>query len=230
MMILPGIGDSFVSARVRLLMVLGFSFVVYPLILPSLPDVSPTGGTLFMMVLMEVVIGLFYGSIARVFMTALDVAGMVISMTSSLSAAQIFNPGLATQGSLLGAFLSVAGAVFVFSTNLHHLLIMGVIEMYALFPLAQIPPTGDMARLFGQAISSSFMIGVQIGAPFIAVTMVIYVGMGVLSRLMPQVQVFILVLPVQILVSLILLMFVLSAAMMYWLSRFEDYMVFFLSG
>lgn len=230
MIIMPGIGDSFVSKRIRLHIALGFSFVMFPVVMTYMPSQVPTTFVLFSLIIVEFLIGLFIGTIARIFMTALDVAGMVISFSSSLSNAQLFNPSLAAQGSLMGAFLSVTGVVLLFATDLHHLLIMGVFESYQMFPVGSVPETGSMAELIARAVSTSFSIGVKIGAPFIVLTLLIYVGMGVLSRLMPQVQVFLLALPLQILLSLIILTLVLSTGLLYWAHEFEGSMVFFLGS
>ena len=230
MMVMPGFGDSFVSPRIRLLMGLGFTFVIFPLTMPNVPSPLPAALTLIILIMMEFIVGLFIGTIIRIFMAALDVAGMVISFSSSLSNAQLFNPGLSSQGSLVGAFLSVTGVTFLFAANLHHLLIMGAVESYSLFPIGAIPDTGSMAELVAKAVSASFSIGVKIGAPFLVLTLLIYVGMGVLSRVMPQVQVFLLALPLQILLALITMSFVLSASYFFWLRQYEDAMVFFLAG
>jgi len=228
-MIMPGLGDSFVPARIRLHLGLGLTLALFPLLIPHMPSPIPGTFTLFFMIGIEFMIGIFFGTIARIFMTALDTAGMVVSLQSGLANAQVFNPSLATQGSLMGAFLSVTGVVLLFATNLHHLLIMGVLESYQLFPLGVIPDTGSMAELMARAVSSAFMIGFKISAPFVVITLLIYVGMGVLTRLMPQVQVFLLALPIQILLSLVTLTLVLSAGLMYWLHQFRDAMGFFLS-
>lgn len=228
MMIMPGIGDSFVSKNVRLLMVLGMSFVLTPVIQPFLPAEVPSFPVLFALMLMEFVIGLFVGTVARIFMVALDVAGMLISSTSGLANAQVFNPTLASQGSITGAFLSMTGVVLLFVTNMHHMLIHGVVESYHMFPVGGVPDSGSMAQLIVRAFSVSFKVGFQISVPFVVVAMLLYIGMGVLSRLMPQVQVFILALPVQIMLSMLTLAIVLSTAMLFWLTQFEAGMTFFL--
>lgn len=230
MMIMPGIGDSFVPERIRLMIALGISFVLFPITAKYIPAQIPGTFMLLSLVTMEFIVGLFFGTIARVFMVALDTAGMVISTSSGLANAQVFNPSMATQGSLVGAFLSVTGVLFLFSTDLHHLLIAGMLESYDLFPVGKIPETGSMAELMARTMASSFAIGVKIGAPFIVLTMVVYVGMGVLSRLMPQVQVFMVALPLQILLSIVVLMLVLSAIFTYWGLQFEEGMVFFLKA
>lgn len=229
MMIMPGIGDSFVPKNIRLMMALGMSFVLTPVIKQFMPEAVPSFPILFLLIMMEFVIGLLVGTIARIFMIALDVAGMVISSTSGLANAQVFNPTLATQGSIVGAFLSMTGVVLLFVTNLHHMLIHGLVESYHMFPIGAVPDTGSMAQLIVRAFSTSFLVGFQIAIPFVVVAILLYIGMGVLSRLMPQVQVFILALPVQIMLSMLTITLVLSAAMLFWMTKFEAGMTFFLT-
>ncbi|MCB1556329.1 MAG: flagellar biosynthetic protein FliR [Alphaproteobacteria bacterium] len=228
--IMPGIGDSFTPANIRLYIALGLSLVLAPLVAPMLPDPVPQTPVLLALVTMEFIVGLFIGTIARIFMAALDTAGMLISLGSGLGNAQLFNPGFAAQGSLIGAFLSVTGVVLLFAANLHHLLFYGLVGSYELFPVGGIPDTGAMADMMARAVAGSFLIGVQIAAPFLVVSMMVYIGMGVLTRLMPQVQVFLLALPLQILLSLVTLALTVSAGFLFWISKFEDGMVFFLSG
>ncbi|MBX2835067.1 MAG: flagellar biosynthetic protein FliR [Micavibrio sp.] len=228
MMLMPTVGDSFISNRVRLHFVVALSFLLFPLVMPAVPKPLPSTIGLFTLITMEFVIGLFFGVMSRIFMVALDTAGMVISTMSGLGNAQLFNPSLAQQGSLVGAFMSITGVVVLLSTDMHHLLLMGIVESYDLFPIGALPDNNSMADLMSRALSESFAIGVKFAAPFIVLTILIYVGMGVLTRLMPQVQVFILALPMQILISIIALMMILGVGMTYWLTQFEQGMVFFL--
>ncbi len=229
-MIMPGVGDSFISARVRLLFALGLSFALSPLLGKYMPYPLPGTVSLFVLIMMEFMIGVFFGTIARIFMIALDVAGMVTSMQSGLGSAQLFNPTLATQGSLIGAFFSVTGVVFLFATNLHHLLFMGLVESYEFFPVGNVPDTGSMAEFMSMALSASFSIGVKMATPFIVITLLIYAGMGVLTRLMPQVQVFMIALPLQIIISLVTMAAVISGIYLFWSSEFENGISFFLTS
>lgn len=229
MMIMPGIGDSFVPANIRLYIAMGFSLALTPVLQQMVPTPLPAFGTMLVLIFIEFVTGLFIGTIARILMMALDTAGMLISMASGISNAQVFNPSLAVQGSVFGAFLSVMGVTLLFVTNLHHLLLMGLVESYEMFPIGGVVNTGSMAELMARAVSASFLTGFQIAIPFVVISLVLYIGMGVLSRLMPQVQVFMLALPIQILLALVTLSITLSASMLFFISRFEDGMVYFLS-
>jgi flagellar biosynthesis protein FliR len=228
-MVLPGFGDSYVSMRIRLLTVLAFTFALFPVLMPFMPESIPSTTGLFFLVMSEFVIGLFFGTIARIFMTALDTAGMVISIQSGLGSAMLFNPQLSSQGSLIGAFLMLTGVLLLFVTNLHHMLILGIFESYQIFPVGNVPDTGSMADLMARAVSSAFRIGVKLAAPFIIIGVMIYAGMGVLSRLMPQIQVFMLALPLQILLALTTLSMVLMALFGYWIAQFESNMMAFFS-
>ena len=99
-----------------------------------------------------------------------------------------------------------------------------------MFPMGIIPDTGSMAKLMTEAVSASFNIGVKLAAPFIVVTLLVYVGMGVLARLMPQVQVFLIIIPIQILMSFILLGFILAALFTTWLEEYQSAIFFFFSN
>lgn len=228
--IMPGVGDSFTPQNIRLHIALGLSIVLAPLIYPLLPSPVPEGMALFGLIISEFVIGLFIGTIARILMMALDTAGMVISFQSGLGNAQLFNPALSTQGSLFGAFLSVTGVLVLLAAKLHYLLFYGIIDSYQMFPVGQLPDTGSMADLVARAVSSSFLVGIQISAPFIIVGMVMYIGMGVLTRLMPQVQIFMVAIPLQIWLAMLTVSLVLSAGFLFWAHSFEDGMLYFLKA
>ncbi len=229
-MIMPGLGDSFVPERFRLFIAVALSFVLMPLTAQFIPNTPPDTFTLITLIATEFVIGLFFGTVARIFMMALDTAGMIISTSSGLANAQVFNPSLASQGSLIGAFLSVTGVVVLFAADIHHLLISGLLDSYNVFPVGTLPETGSMAEFISKTVAASFAIGLKVSAPFLVLTLIIYIGMGVLARVMPQVQVFLLALPLQILLSVILMGLTLFAAYAYWAGQFEQGMVFLLSS
>lgn len=228
LMIMPALGDSFVSPRIRLLFALALSVVVTPVLEPLVPDVTVIGNGFLLMVCMEVVIGLFIGTMARILISTLDTAGMLISMQMGLANAQVFNPGMATQGSIVGAVLSVTGVLLLFVTDLHHILIYAVFDSYQSFPPGHLPAAEGMSQMITMTVAKSFAVGVQLAMPFIVVAMMSYVGMGVLARVMPQIQVFIFAMPIQILLGLVTFLLVSSVLFLAWLQYFQDGMMFFL--
>jgi flagellar biosynthetic protein FliR len=229
-MIMPGVGDSFVSANIRLLFALSIAVVMSPVLLPYLPPVETISSSLMLLVVMEGVIGLFIGTVSRILIAALDVAGMIISMQVGLASAQVFNPGFASQGSIIGALLSVTGVVLIFATNLHHLLIYAVFDSYQSFPPGALPEAGSMAHVIVSTFSKSFAIGFQLAVPFVIAALMTYIAMGVLARVMPQIQVFILALPLQIFLGMTVMLLVCSTLFLFWLAYFEEGVSYFVAN
>ncbi len=216
-MVMPGIGDGFVSNRIRLLFALGFTLVIMPPLLPALPSTVPPPDIFLAMLVTEGLLGYFIGMIGRVLAMALDTAGMIISIQSGLSNAQLFNPSLQSQGSVIGVFMVLSGVLLLFVTNMHHMLLAGVFNSYQSLPVGTILQVEGMLQTVVQVISMAFEIGFHLAAPFLLVITVIYIGMGVLNKVMPQMQVFMIAMPLQILLSFIMLAGMMGFGLLYWL-------------
>ncbi len=221
LMVLPGLGDGFVPANIRLLFALGFSVVLAPALIDSVPPLPAGPAGILAVVLGEVIIGVFLGLVARILLAALDIAGTIIAFQMSLSNAFVFNPAQFAQSPIIAAFLTLAGAVLLFVTDLHHLLFGAVLRSYTAFPIAELPPLGDIADTLARYLSEAFLIGVQIAAPIILIGIVMYIGTGLINRLMPQIQIFFVILPVQIGVGFLIFALTASAMLLFWLDRFE---------
>ncbi|RJF82222.1 flagellar biosynthetic protein FliR [Azospirillum cavernae] len=226
--VMPTVGDAFVSARTRLLLALAVSVVVAPVLRPQLPPIPGNPFQLTVLIVGEMAVGIFLGSVGRLLMGTLEVAGTIIALETGLSNAQIFNPAMATSGSLPGALLGWLGLLLLFITDMHHLLIMAVVDSYATFVPGAPIPIDDMANVIGQLVSKTFLLGVQMAAPFLITGLLFALALGLLNKLAPQVQVFQLFTSIQVLLGLFMFALTLAAMMMFWLSRFEATFVDFL--
>ena len=229
MMVLPVFGDQFVPNRVRLLLALIISMIVTPALLSQLPREPASVLSLFLLLAGEILTGIFIGSLGRLMFGALEVAGMIIAMQTGLSNAFVFNPALATQGSLPGSLLSWLALLLILITNLHHLLLMAVVRSYDLFQPGAPLPVGDFAQTVTRLVADSFMIGVEMAAPFLATGLVFALALGVMARLAPQMQVFFVFMSAQIAYGLFLFAITVSAMMTFWLGHFEGTLVQFLN-
>lgn len=227
-MIMPGIGNTYVPNNIRLHFALGLTLVLFPLLQSKMPSPIPATGPLFIMIIMEFIIGIFIGTVMNVLMAAIDTAGMIIATQSSLANAQLFNPSFATQGTVIGVFLTLTAMMLLFATDMHHMMLMGIMESYEMFPIGKLPDMGSVSELLVKQVGYAFLIAIQMTAPFLVIILLLYIGMGVMSKLMPQVQVFMLAVPVQIYLALVILSLVMSTMMLFWLSRFDQgFHVFF---
>jgi flagellar biosynthetic protein FliR len=222
LMIMPGIGDSFVSPTIRLLFALAISFVLTPVLSTHLPPMPPGSGAFLALIVSEAFIGIFIGSVMRILISALDTAGTLVSMQSSLSNSTLFNPTTAAQVPILSAVYSSLGVTLIFVTDMDHQMLAAVVDSYKLFPpTSGFPDMGSVSETIVKTAVLAFRVGAQLAIPFLVVGTLVQVGFGLLGRLMPQVQVFFLAMPVQIFLSLLIMMMVISASIMYWLNGFE---------
>ena len=112
--------------------------------------------------------------------------------------------------------------VLIVITDLHYLLIRGVVESYTLFQVGEPLLVGGFSEELARRVADSFQLGVQLASPFMLVALVYYIGLGILGRLMPVLPVFIVAMPAQIIGQIGFLAITLSALMMYFLRRFEE--------
>lgn len=222
MMIIPAFGEVYVFPRARLGIALGISLILTPLVAPLLPGLPDSPLALLLVLGGEMGIGAFVGFVGRIMVAALAVAGMVIAYQSSLANAFVFNPVAAEQGALASAFLTVTGLALIFVTDLHHMLLAGVFHSYELFTPGALPPLGDVSEAVARLVAASFLLAMQIAAPFVVVGLLFSVGVGLLNRLLPQVQMFFIAMPLQVALGAFVLMVTLSAIMLWYLDRFED--------
>jgi len=212
-MLLPGLGEQNVSPRLRLTIALVLAAVLLPLHRRAYHiDVTALMPALVMLV-EEIMIGAVLGLTARLTVSALEVAGSVIAQQLGLGFVTAIDPTQGEQGALVGNFLMLLGITLFFATDMHHLVIAALNDSYDLFEPGEIPATGDVAALVTRTVAGAFRIGIQLSAPFIVFGLLFNVGLGVLSRLMPQMQVFFVALPASILIGLLFLLLVLGTMM-----------------
>ena len=188
--------------------------------MPALPG---SALQLFLLLFFEVFVGVFLGLLTRLVFAAFEIAGMMMSFQVSLGNATIFNPAMATQGSLLSVLISVAGILLIFVTNMHHLMLSAAVDTFTLFQPGNFAlPVGDMADFFARTFNQSFLLAFQMAAPLIVIGLLFYLGLGLLGRLMPQVQVFFVAIPLQILLGFFVLSLTISATMLWFAGHFEN--------
>lgn len=214
LMLLPPINQAGVPARVRLVLALAVSAALAPGLAHDYPAQSPNApAALAVMLAEEITAGVLVGAMASIVMSALSVAGSLIATQTGLAYAQMLNPSMGDQEPVLGNFLSLLGAVLIFATNLHHLAIAAVQGSYALMPPGAALPTADMAELTLRLVSGSFALGLQLAAPFIVFGFAVNASIGLLARLMPQLQVFFIAMPVNVMAGLFLFMLLIGTMM-----------------
>ena len=221
-MLLPGLGELSVPVRVRLTVALVLAAVLLPLHRGAYQLDLRAFGPVLAMFGEEIFIGAVLGLTARLTISALQVAGSVIAQNLGLGFVTAVDPTQGQQSVIVANFLTVLGLTLVFATDLHHLVIAALDDSYTLFQPGEIPLLGDVAALTTRTVAAAFRIGIQLSAPFAVFALLFNLGLGILSRLMPQMQVFFIGLPLSILIGFLILLLVVGAMMSLFLGSVED--------
>ncbi len=229
-MLIPGIGETYVPPRVRLAFALLLTLALTPVLASGLPALPPTMGGMVGWILRELIIGLMIGSVMRIFLSALGVAGEVVALQSTLSFAQTANPMQAQPGTTLAAFLTLLGVVLIFATDLHHLFIAGIAGSYRLITPGEPLMMGDAAELAIRTVADSFSLGVQLAAPVIVFGLIFNLAAGLVGRVMPQFQIFFAAAPLNILLGLSVFALSLGVLGMVFIDRYRAFLQLFAGG
>ena len=220
-MLLPGLGESNIPVRIKLAIALLLTLIILPLHRQAYQINMDSMVPLAVMLIHELIVGIVLGATARVTLSALQVGGSVIAQQMGLGFVTSVDPTQGQQGVLIGNFLTMLGITLLFATDSHYLVIAALNDSYNIFAPGDLMPSGDIADLATRAFTAAFKIGMQLSAPFLVFGLVFNIGLGVLARLMPQMQVYFVGVPLSIFAGFLILALVLAAMM----GTFLDYFV-----
>jgi len=220
-MLMPAIGETMVPARLRLGIALALTLMFLPLVSGAY-HIEMTLPALLRALAGELAVGFVIGGAGRLMMSGLQVAGTVIANQLGLGFVTTVDPTMGQQGAIFSGFLALLAVTLIFAADLHHLVIAAMYDSYRLFLPGGIPSAGDAASLITKTLAGSFKIAIQISAPFLVFGIIFNAGLAVLSKLMPQMQVFFIALPATIMLGLLLFAAVIAAMMGVWLGYLQD--------
>ncbi len=222
-MLMPGIGERFIFARARLALAFFMALMLVPMARSVLRPPADVGGLIGLLT-GEVLIGLVIGVSVRLIMACLQTAGAIVAQTMGLGFAVTVDPTGGLQNPSIGNFLTMLGITLILTTDLHHIAIAAIHESYRLLPPGGLPEIGDVMAMAAMAASRGFALAVQISAPFIVFGLLFNIGLGLLARMMPQLQVFFLAIPASILGGMLVLLSVMGVMMGVFLNDLGDFL------
>lgn len=219
---MPGFGERMIALRFRLLLALALSAALAP---ATPVDALLLDGPLMLLPILaiEVTLGIWIGTTARIVMSALQFAGYQIGLVSGLANAFAPDTGAFQGSTMIADALMMAGVALIFATDLHHLMLDAILMSYDLFPPGQIMPA-DLAEQSVKAVAASFYIGFALAVPFHVMGLVLNLGMGLTNRMMPALPVFFVATPVLIGAGLFVLIVAAPAMLDGFIQRFAGWL------
>ncbi|SDN28520.1 flagellar biosynthetic protein FliR [Alkalicoccus daliensis] len=162
----------------------------------------------FLLILKEALIGLTVGLIATIIFYAIQIAGGLMDLKLGFLIANVVDPQTGTQSPLLGSYLYTFSLLFILAIDGHHLMIDGAFYSYQFVPIDQLYlPFGNEAVMehVVTSFNTMFIIAFQMSMPVVGSIFLVDVALGMIARTVPQVNVFVVGLPLKIFLGLIVM-------------------------
>ncbi len=215
MALLPGLGESVAPAPVRIGLAVSITILLLPGLAPP-PPAQMEGLNMMLMVVSEVVTGLWFGWIARMIVLALPIAAQYIAFLIGLSSVLQPDPELGSQSTALGKLFEMAGPLLILLFGLYTLPLRALSGLFQLIPPGRLLPVADSTQLATGAVVTALDLALQLASPFVVTGIVWHLAMGQIARMASRMQIYFVAAPGQIFLGLVLLMLTTSAIIMAW--------------
>lgn len=156
-----------------------------------------------LLILREVLVGYVMGFITTLVFSAIWTAGQLIDTQIGFGIVNVIDPHSNIQVPLMGNFKNILALLTFFTLDGHHTLVKLIFGSYDIIPLGAAAITGDLTGLTVRFFANSFVLAIKIALPIIAITFLSEVAFGVLIRTVPQMNIFIIGIPVKIFIGLV---------------------------
>ncbi|KJR96314.1 MAG: flagellar biosynthesis protein FliR [Desulfobulbaceae bacterium BRH_c16a] len=195
---IPVISASQTPARIKTALVFATSLVLFPIMGDAVPKMSFSPIPFALVIVSELLLGLLLGLVSRLIFTAVEFGATVIGYQMGFAAANVFDPQSERQVALISQFQNVFAILIFLAINGHHLFLQTAVMSYEYLPPGQLDLSGEAIPFLMQLTSHMFAIGVQFSAPVLAVLLLSGLILGIMARVFPQLNVFLLSFPLNI--------------------------------
>lgn len=218
----PAFGHESIPQRIRLVIAFAFTLVVMPLAAPNFDPMIRDPNLVISFLIGELVTGVAFGLVLRLFILALQTAGTIAAQATSLS--QLFGGTAGEPQPVIGHLLTMGALAFAVMMNLHVALAQAIIQSYDVLPAGGIPSAADL-RAWGLAgVSKTFALAFTLSAPFLLGSVVYNVALGAINKAMPQLMVAMIGSPAITLGGLALLSISIPTGIYIWHARLEAFL------
>lgn len=162
------------------------------------------------LVIKEAVIGLILGFMCNICIYIISFAGQVMDMEMGMSMASMFDPLTRIQVSISGVMYNCLIMLCMVITNMHYYVLKAIIDSFRLYNVGEAALSGNLAEVMIKFMGNYFMIGMRIVLPIFSCMLIINVVLGVLSRAVPQMNMFVVGMQIKVLVGIVVLLIVIQ--------------------
>ncbi len=203
LMVLPFFSSRNIPVIFKAGLAVSMSVLTLPLLQGLHVNLTENVLSLVLRLLGEVTIGITIGLSVQMMFSGIQMAGQLVGFQMTFSIANIMDPAGDAQVPLLSQFYHILAMLIFLATNAHHQLLRVLFESFKLIPPLGFHYRQAMVEKIMELAGHMFIIAIQLGAPIIIVLLLTSVAMGIMSRTVPQMHIFIVAMPLKIAVGFI---------------------------
>jgi flagellar biosynthetic protein FliR len=202
---MPVFGGRRLPLTVKAATIFMLSLVCFPTLSVAMPSVPSDAFSLALLVLSEVMVGLTLAFISQIIFAAVDFSGQIIGMQMGLTIASIIDPSQGTSNQVMSVVQTLFATLTFLALDVHHLFIRAIIDSFRVIPLGGWHLRGELISVLVMGIADVFIIGIRLAAPVMVALLLTTVALGIMARAFPQMNIFMLSMPINIGFGLIVL-------------------------
>ena len=220
MFLIPPFNNTRVPARIKTLVALVLTTVLFPLLRKEVIPLSFHPAELVCMVVSEILFALLMSLSVLIILAAFEFAGELVGYHAGLSMAQVVDPQGGFEMNIISNMIELVALLLLFALNGHHLILKIIVESFRTIPVGQfVPNIASIDRLI-LASGQLFIIAIKLAAPVVVVLFLIQVGLGVISKFVPNINILVTSFPLTIIFGL----FFTGLALPFWGEAMTHYL------
>jgi len=224
---IPPFNDKTISIRFRVGSLIVLTLALSPIVSEYIPQAPSQVSELALIILNELLIGILLGIGVRLFFFAINIAGDFMSATMGLQSASMMDPSTQTNTMALSRILRVMAVVLFLVLDMHLYMIKAFIQSYDLVAFNATLDFGAVLFAIIKTVTKLFIVGIQMASPVVVTNFIINISLGVLNRLVPQIHVFFISMPLTMLVGVFMLVLSMASMLILFTEKIEDNMIIF---
>ena len=202
---LPVFGGRTMPLTIKVITVFMMTLVCFPTLSVALPQVPPDAFSLALLAFSEIMIGLTLAFITQIIFAAVEFSGQIIGMQMGLTISSIIDPSRGTQTQIMSVIQTLFATLMFLSLNIHHLFIRAIMDSFKVIPMGGWRMSGELVNFLVIRTADIFIIGIRLAAPVMVALLLATVALGIMARAFPQMNIFMISLPLNIGLGLVVM-------------------------
>jgi flagellar biosynthetic protein FliR len=171
----------------------------------------------------EIAIGITIGLSIKLLLAGIQLAGQIAGLQMGLAMANVMDPTSSSQIPLFAQFYNLMAMLIFLAVNAHHQFFRAIVDSYRVLPPLTFQMNDQLASLMMKLGADMFVLAIKVGAPLIAVLLLVSVGLGLVARTVPQMNIFVVAMPLKILIGLSFVMISAPFMTAFFIDLFSSY-------